>query len=198
MLKLIIYNMLYLKDKKALAYIIGIALGDGNLSNPNKRAVRLRITCDSKYPKIIEDIKSSLKIIAPENKISLINKKDTATDISCYSNDWEKVLGWKVGSKIKQNVKIPDWIKMSSEYKKECLRGLLQTDGSIYKDKSYTMINFVSHIEKLAFDTLFMIQSLGFKPTVQILDVQKGQKKYTIRLAKNSLRFIEEINLYKS
>ena len=43
--------------KNNLAYIIGIALGDGNLSNPNKRAVRLRITCDTGYPGLIENIK---------------------------------------------------------------------------------------------------------------------------------------------
>jgi len=38
------------EDKKLHAYIVGLALGDGNLSNPNGRAVRLRITCDKKYP----------------------------------------------------------------------------------------------------------------------------------------------------
>lgn len=31
------------------AYIIGVAIGDGNLSNSNGRAVRLRVTCDNKY-----------------------------------------------------------------------------------------------------------------------------------------------------
>ena len=38
------------KDKGLQAYVIGLALGDGNLSNPNGKATRLRITCDKKYP----------------------------------------------------------------------------------------------------------------------------------------------------
>ena len=54
--------MLNTKDKNSLAYIIGVALGDGNLSNPNGRAVRLRITCDIKYPKIISEIQKKLNI----------------------------------------------------------------------------------------------------------------------------------------
>jgi hypothetical protein len=43
-------------DKLLQAYIIGVALGDGDLSNPNGRAVRLRITCDKKYPRLIEHV----------------------------------------------------------------------------------------------------------------------------------------------
>ena len=37
-------------DKNLQAYVIGLALGDGNLSKPGPRAVRLRISCDNKYP----------------------------------------------------------------------------------------------------------------------------------------------------
>ena len=41
-------------DPVLRAYVIGLAIGDGGLSNPNGRAVRLRITCDIKYPLLIE------------------------------------------------------------------------------------------------------------------------------------------------
>ena len=51
-----------MKKTKNLAYIIGVALGDGNLSNPNGRAIRLRISCDTRYPFIIESIKEALKM----------------------------------------------------------------------------------------------------------------------------------------
>ena len=81
-------------DKKLHAYIIGIALGDGNLSNPNSRAVRLRVTCDKKYPKLYNFVKFSIKKLLPDNKVSIVNKKRNCLDISCYSNKWEKILGW--------------------------------------------------------------------------------------------------------
>lgn len=44
------------KDFSFLSYIVGVALGDGNLSNPNGRALRLRITCDEKYPGIANEM----------------------------------------------------------------------------------------------------------------------------------------------
>src|SRR3989338_9217420 len=47
------------KNKKLKAYVVGLSLGDGNLSNPNGRAVRLRITCDKKYPNLIQNIYST-------------------------------------------------------------------------------------------------------------------------------------------
>ena len=59
------------QDKNLQAYIIGLAIGDGNLSNPNGRAVRLRITCDNKYPGLIDRIARSLQKLLPKNKVGL-------------------------------------------------------------------------------------------------------------------------------
>jgi hypothetical protein len=75
------------------AYVIGLAIGDGNLSNPNGRAVRLRITCDTKYPALIIRISSSLRQLLPENKVSLIGSKGNYVNISVYSNRLESQLG---------------------------------------------------------------------------------------------------------
>lgn len=96
------------------AYLVGVALGDGNLSLVNKRSVRLRISCDLKYPFLIEKIKSRLQILLPNNKVSEYKKKDSESiDISSYSKEWESILGWKAnkGSKFQQQVSIPPWIK---------------------------------------------------------------------------------------
>ena len=46
-------------DPQLQAYVVGVAIGDGNLSNPNGRAVRLRITCDKKYPALIARIRAA-------------------------------------------------------------------------------------------------------------------------------------------
>ncbi len=188
------------RSKKLLAYIIGLALGDGNLSNPNGRAVRLRITCDTKYPMLIEHIKTSLRQLLPENMVSTINReKNGCVDISCYSNMWESILGWRYnrGPKYEQKVKIPNWVKESKSLTKECLRGLLQTDGSIYSDRGYSMINFVSYIPSLAQDVFSSIEELGYKPNMQELCYENGKTKYTIRISRNTRNFIQEIGLWK-
>lgn len=181
------------------SYIIGVALGDGNLSNPNGRATRLRITCDKKYLKLAYHIKTSLERLLPENKTSFVDRKKNYLDISCYSNYWERMLGWEVGKgrKIEQAISVPRWIKKDRRYIKNCLRGLLQTDGSIYNDRGYAMVNFVNHSKNLARDVASMITTLGYKPNTQELKTKSGIK-YTVRVSKNTNKFIKEIKLWKA
>ncbi len=75
---------------ETLAFVVGVALGDGNLSNPNGRAVRLRVTCDVKYKRVIEDIQSAIAVLMPHNKVSIIKRTENCVDVSCYSNHWGK------------------------------------------------------------------------------------------------------------
>jgi len=183
-----------------LAYLIGVAIGDGNLSNPNGRAVRLRITCDKKYGTIVKNIMSAVQTILPQNKVSIVNRKDNCVDISCYSNKLEELLGWKVGegSKYEQKVTIPQWIKDDKKLTTLCLKGLIETDGSIYIDRVYKMVNFVTIIPELATDVMEMIENIGFKANIQIYNSQNYRRKYTIRISKNSEEFIEVVKPDKS
>ena len=185
------------EDKKLHAYIVGLALGDGNLSNPNGRAVRLRITCDKKYPELYKFIHKSLQEFLPDNKAGFADR-DTCVDVYCYSNKLEDLLGWKWngGPKHDQKVKIPDWILDSKEFTKECLRGLVQTDGSIYSDRGYTMVNIVSNIFPLTQTIIQAIENIGYKPNTQTHQDPKT-KKYTIRISKHTQKFIDEIGVWK-
>jgi len=186
-------------NKNLRAYIIGLAIGDGNLSNPSGRATRLRITCDIKYPLLINRIKKSVQLLLPENKTSIAIRKGNCLDISCYSNHLENLLGWKAknGSKIKQSVGVPSWIKENKEYSIQCLKGLIETDGSIYNDRGYKMVNFVTYIPTLADDVMNMIKLLNFKPNIQILKLSNNTK-HTIRISKNTEKFIQVIGIDKS
>ena len=162
------------------AYIIGLALGDGNLSNPNKRAVRLRITCDTKYPELYLHIADSLQKLFPDNKVGIQKSpKGTYVNVYCYSNKLEDLLGWRCGygSKYTQGVSIPKWVLEDRDMVKSCLRGLIQTDGSIYSDRGYSMVNFTTTISVLAETTVTAIQSLGYKPNVQIFE-SKHKTRY--------------------
>jgi DNA-binding transcriptional regulator WhiA len=182
-----------------LAYIVGIAMGDGNLSNPNGRATRLRITCDNKYPNLIRSILYSVRNIFPNNQVSLVKRKDNCVDISCYSNKLEGFLGWKVGfgSKHIQKISVPDWIKNDRKFTISCLKGLFETDGSIYIDRKYLMANFVTTIPSLAKDVIEMIRSLDFKPNIQKFKQKNGKTKHTIRISKNTKGFIKLVNIKK-
>ncbi len=156
--------------KKALAYIVGAALGDGNLSNPNGRAVRLRITCDAKYPVLAEEIIKNLRLVFPDNKVSVIMPKGTKTffNISVYSNTLSKLMPWGAGqgTKFFQKAHVPAWIRKNKALSKICLKALLQTDGCIYRDRGYLMVNFTNHVRLLGSDVEAMIVEQGFRPTL--------------------------------
>lgn len=185
-------------NKHNLAYIIGVALGDGNLSNPNGRAVRLRITCDLKYPKLIQKMCRAIKRLLPNNKVSIISKP-TFCNISCYSNKWENLLGWQAleGPKHKQKVSIPKWVMDDVQYAIPCLRGLLETDGSIYIDRGYKMANFVTIIRPLADNVMDIIARLGFKANIYTINTTP-KTRYTIRVSKNIEEFIKVVGFNKA
>ena len=94
--------MLDISNKRVVAYVVGVALGDGNLSNPNGRAVRLRVTCDKKYPYLITKIEKAIRIVAPQNKVGRINR-DTNMDVYCYSNGWRRYWVGKLREVLNSN-----------------------------------------------------------------------------------------------
>lgn len=188
--------------KKVLAYIVGVALGDGNLSNPNGRAVRLRITCDTQYLLLASEIQDNLKILFPKNKISTVwvPGKTTYFNISVYSNRLLGWMPWQVGkgTKLQQQAHIPTWILKNQEYSKECLRGLLQTDGSIYRDRGYIMVNFTNCVLPLIEDVYSIISKIGYQPRISKTKPSNSKNiKYVVRIAKDSKKFIEMIDLHK-
>ncbi len=171
--------------------MIGVALGDGNLSNPNGRATRLRVTCDARYPHLARKIARAVRFLLPRNRVTFVSKRSNCLDVSCYSNHWEALLGWHVGggTKIVQRVSIPSWIKERRDYAIPCLRGLLETDGSIYVDRGYPMVMFVNACESLAADVAEILVSLGFAPRTYVVTKNRGRPIYHVRLSKHVLEF---------
>ncbi len=193
------------QDKELQAYVIGLAIGDGNLSNSNGRATRLRVTCDPKYPNLIQRISAALRSLLPQNKVSIIKRKD-AIDVAVCSNHLEDVLGWRAngGPKFVQRVTILSWIKKEKNCKIACLRGLIETDGSIYVDRGYKMVIFKSVIPDLAQEVFNTMSSLGFGPHLYKLSPPKKKPKYNqqtayhVRLSKNVQKFLDLVKPDKS
>lgn len=180
-------------DKNLQAYVIGLAIGDGNLSCVHK-TTRLRISCDTKYPKLITQISESLRLLLPQNKVSMVKKKGNCIDVIIYSNHLENLLGWKAegGPKFRQTVRVPEWIMENKKYKTKCLRGLIETDGCIYNDRGYSMVMFSTIIPELAEDVKKSIVSLGFNPRKYRIPKKSGAPfKYQIRLSKDVQKFLD-------
>ncbi len=119
-------------------------------------------------------------------------------NVSCYSNNLESLLGWTArgGSKFDQLVRVPAWVYTDRENQIACLRGLIETDDSVYTDRGYQMVMFVSIIEGLAQDCLRLFQDLGFAPrcyTLKNLHSKYGydyKTLYHVRLATDTAHFL--------
>ena len=190
-------------NREVLAYLVGIGLGDGNLSNPNGRCPKLRISCDTKYPFLITEIMGAINHILPESKIGIAHKPGNCLDIISYSKYWEIILGWKAGegSKFDQNAKVPHWIWIKDEYVIACLKGLIESDGCVYSDRGYPMVVFTNTVKDLALQVHALMELLGFKPrTYHLVPKSKFKVKriYHVRLSKNVQEFLNIVQPLKA
>lgn len=189
-------------DPELHAYVMGVAIGDGNLSNPNGRAVRLRIACDTRYPLLIVKIRSALERLLPLNKVSVVPCRQNCVNVSVYSNHLEALLGWKAlgGSKQRQNVLVPAWIREERPLSIHCLRGLIETDGAVYLDRGYQMVMFSTVMPGLADQVDAMIRALGFRPHLYRVRQAPGKDtfKYQVRLSRDVRAFLELVGPVKA
>ena len=98
---------------------------------------------------------------------------------------------------MNQKVCVPTWVFEDKRYIQACLRVLIETDGSIYKDRKYLTVNFVTQIPTLAHNVEKMLNSLGYIASVQKLGLSNGKSKFTFRVHKKALDFINELNIEK-
>ena len=129
-----------------LAELYGIMLGDGcsyrlfyYSSRKDKRGVyTIRVIGDSRLDKkyLLTYVKPLIeKLFNISVRVCYI-KNTNAMYLECHSKslvEFFEKIGFPPGNKIKNKLRIPNWIKKNPEFLKVCLRGLYDTDGSVYK-----------------------------------------------------------------
>jgi hypothetical protein len=80
-------------DGPAYAYLLGIYLGDGCISEYPRGVDRLRITLDAAYPGIVDECASALEAVAPGKRAYALRRRDQRTvEVSAYWKDWRCLL----------------------------------------------------------------------------------------------------------
>ena len=158
-----------------LAEFIGIFLGDGGISNASQITISFNKENGGSYfhevKKIIEKLFGIKAVVynlssrASTNVIRLVVSSANLVDFLGKN----KI---KPGNKIKNQVDVPIWIKKNQKYAKNCLRGLIDTDGGVYyhrhsncrcksfniglcfTNKSKPLLDFVEHT----------LSDMGFHP----------------------------------
>jgi len=180
------------RKSKELSEFIGIMLGDGGISNW-KQQIRITLNNrdDKEYIKFVYNLTKKLF----RKKPSILKRKDSmASDISVSSMnlvDYLITVGLKPGNKFKLQVDIPNWIKDNRAYSIACVRGLVDTDGCIFKHTyivnnkmyAYKKLSFVSYSQPLRKSVYEIFRSLGITSRLYSnrdvrIDSQKDMWKY--------------------
>lgn len=161
------------KLSEDLAEFTGILLGDGGLTK-EQWFITVNSIADAEYAKFLIKLTRKLFKFTP----SLYKRKDSNALVLCGSGKksikFFTEIGLKVGNKVKQQVGIPGWIKRNRSFCLSCLRGLMDTDGGVFKHQywinskkySYPKICFSNRslpILRFVFDNL---RDLGLSPKI--------------------------------
>lgn len=154
-----------------LAEFVGIMLGDGGMSDHQFTVTLNRVT-DGRYFGFVEKL---IKGLFDVSVTFYAHKKSLAQRVVvsrvALVRYLVRVVGLHEGSKVRQQVDIPFWVKENKHYSIACLRGLIDTDGCIilhqYLSKGkrycYKKIGFTSRSYPLLQSASAILLILGIK-----------------------------------
>lgn len=157
-----------------LAELTGIILGDGGLSE-NQLTITLNYKDDKDYIlfviKLMEKLFGVSPAVYPKHKSSVDNIVISRRQLVKFLT---QRIGLKKGNKIKNRIDIPQWIKNNKKFKIACVRGLIDTDGSVFthtykvggKWYSYKKLDFTSLSQPLLTSVFAILKKLGLHPRI--------------------------------
>ncbi|MFA5992538.1 MAG: LAGLIDADG family homing endonuclease [Candidatus Pacearchaeota archaeon] len=172
------------EDSEDLAELYGIMLGDGNSTKIKDYKIgtyMIRIVGHAELDKeyLLDYVKPIIERLFSIKVKFGYAKKSNAIFIQAHGveliNFFES-KGFKPGNKIDNQLRIPSWIFENNNYLSVCLRGLFDTDGSIYKltNQNTHQINFKNYNLKLLEDVRNGLLSLG----INCSNISKGNSVY--------------------
>jgi len=163
------------KDEN-LAEFVGIMLGDGHVFSkvyPNTAINVIKVAGNSKTekPYLLHFVKPLIESLF-DTKVSVYFNKGNEVFLAVHGKNVVKFvgrIGLPHGNKIKNKIPIPSWIFENNHYLKACIRGLIDTDGSIYPLKPHypnlLQICFKNMNPRLLGDVRTALRKLGYHPS---------------------------------
>lgn len=187
-------------ESSKLAELLGIILGDGHIEKiviGNKiRCYSIVITGDSRFDRdYLENYVNSLfkELFGKTGKLRF-SKNNNSLYLKIHGKKIVEFLeekGLLSGNKKNNNQAIPRWILNNDSYLKDCLRGLIDTDGCVYyisKSNKNLRISYTSYIPNLMKDVRDSFIKLGYNPSKVIRD-----KDISISRISDIDKFMKEI-----
>jgi hypothetical protein len=115
-----------------LAYLLGVIAGDGCIYK-HKRTCELIITCDTRYPDLIAIYSNLVAKLIPGRVRVVYAKNRKYASIRICNSHLVSLTGLSTGPKAHSGFELPEWVFSSTTYVKWLMRGLIETDGGVYK-----------------------------------------------------------------
>ena len=163
------------KYSTRLAEFFGIMIGDGGINNPWQANIGLNSIKDAQYAEYIAKLCYKLFRVRPVLKKRKTKNTLVITLSSTTIVDYLVENGLMRGNKLKQGLKIPDWILEKDSYRRACVRGLIDTDGCLFVHvhkspvgKTYRNIglSFVSYSPELIFQVADILSEHKIAPHI--------------------------------
>jgi hypothetical protein len=126
------------------AYLLGLYLGDGCLSEARRGVLRLRIVLDERYPGVIDECAVAMASVLPMNRPHVQPKSGAkAVEVGISSKQLRCLFPQHApGRKHERQIALADWqARIVARRPDLLLRGLIHSDGCRF-------INTVRHGEK--------------------------------------------------
>lgn len=140
------------------AYLLGLYLGDGCLSEHPRDVYKLRVTLDRRYPGIIDECAAAMEQVRPASRVMRRLRPDNSVEVYAYSKAWPLLFPQHgSGPKHRRNVSLRPWqAELAGEGPELLMRGLIQSDGCRFMNTGrnwrcprYMLTNRSPHIREI-------------------------------------------------
>lgn len=179
-----------------LAEFIGIVLGDGSVTK-RQIVICLHYRDDAEYGEFVARLARDLFSVPVAKHF----RKSCSINIFVISRSalvdfFVNRLGLSIGNKVKHQVDLPQWIKQNKKFAVASLRGLMDTDGSIFNEchkingkiYSYPRLAFTNYSKPLIITVFNILKDLKFEPKIR-----SGGVRVTLEKRQDILRYFEII-----
>lgn len=178
-------NIIRPKYSARLAEFIGIVLGDGSITK-RQIVICLHYRDDAEYGEFVARLARDLfSVPVAKHFRESCSINMFVISRSALVDFFVNRLGLSIGSKVKHQVDLPQWIKQNKKFAASSLRGLMDTDGSIFsechkingKTYSYPRLVFTNYSKPLITTVFNILKDLKFEPKIRSRGVRVTLEK---------------------
>jgi hypothetical protein len=118
--------------KEAYSYLLGVYLGDGCISAAARGVWRLRVSMDTAYPDIIDEVCRAMEAVVPGKRACCYPPPGRGyVEVSMYWKHWPCLIPQHgPGRKHLRRISLETWQeRIVSDAREALIRGLIHSDG---------------------------------------------------------------------